>query len=70
MLKEGSKKFALQNKIVALYADNMNISFGGCKRLGKNDVWRKLETEFKRQIIGIGCGSHIIHNCLQCAIEC
>jgi hypothetical protein len=48
MLKEVSNKFALQNKIVALCADNTNTSFGGCKRLGKNNVWRKLETEHKR----------------------
>jgi hypothetical protein len=33
-------------------------------------VWQKLETELKRQIIGISCGAHIIHNCLQCAVDC
>jgi hypothetical protein len=38
MLKEGSDKFALRNKIVALCADNTNTNFGGCKRLGKNNV--------------------------------
>jgi hypothetical protein len=68
MLKEVSDKFALQNKIVALYADNTDS--GGCKRLGNNNVWRKLETELKRRIIGIGCGARIIHNCLQCAVDC
>jgi hypothetical protein len=48
----------------------MNTNFDGCKRLGKNNVWQKLETELKRQIIGIGCGPHIIHDCLQCAVVC
>jgi hypothetical protein len=57
MLKEVGDKFVLQNKIV-LYADNTNTSFGGCKRLGKNNMWRKLESELKRQIFGIGCGAH------------
>jgi hypothetical protein len=33
-------------------------------------VWQKLETELKRQIISIDCGAHIIHNCLQCAVDC
>jgi hypothetical protein len=70
MLKEVSEKFALQNKIVALCADNTNTSFGGCKRLGENNVWRKLETELKRQITSIACGAHVIHNCLQCAVDC
>jgi hypothetical protein len=48
----------------------MNTNFGGRKRRGKNNVWRKLETELKRQIFGISCGAHIIHNCLQCAVDC
>jgi hypothetical protein len=69
MLKEVSDKFALQNKVVALCADNTNINFSGCKILGKNNVWRKLETELKRQIISIGCGAHIIHNSLQFAVD-
>jgi hypothetical protein len=38
MLKEVSDKFALQNKIVPLCADNTNTNFGGCKRVGKNNV--------------------------------
>jgi hypothetical protein len=32
MLKEVSDKFALQEKIVALCADNMNTNFDGCKK--------------------------------------
>jgi hypothetical protein len=60
---EVSDKFALQNKTVALCADNMNTNFGGCKILGKN-------LKLKRQIIGIDCGAHIIYNCLQCAVDC
>jgi hypothetical protein len=67
---EGSDKFAIQNKTVALCADNMNTNFGGCKRLGKNNVWRKFETELRRQITGIDYGAHIIHSCLQCAVNC
>jgi hypothetical protein len=70
MLKEVSDKFASQNKIVALCVDNTNTNFDGCKLLGKNNVWQNLETELKRQIIGIGCGAHIIHNSLQCAVIC
>jgi hypothetical protein len=69
-VKDVSDKFALQNKIVALCAENTDTTFNGCKRLGKNNVWRKLETELKRQIIGIGCGAHIIYNWLQCAVDC
>ena len=70
MLKKVIQKFNLRNKIVALCADNTNTNFDGCRRLGKNNVWRKLEAELERKIIGIGCGAHIIHNCLQCAVDC
>jgi hypothetical protein len=70
MLKALSDKFALRDTTIALCADNMNTDFGGCKRLGENNVWRKLETELKRQITGIACGTHVIHSCLQCAVDC
>ena len=69
MLKKVIQKFNLRNKIVALCADKTNTNFGGCRRLGKNNVWRKFEAELERKITGIGCGAHIIHNCLQCAAE-
>ena len=62
MVKEVIQKFNLPNKIVALCADNTNTNFGGVRRLDKNNVWRKLEAELEREIIGIGCGAHIIHN--------
>jgi hypothetical protein len=39
ILKEVSDIFALQNRIVALCADNMNTTFDDCKRLSKNKVW-------------------------------
>ena len=48
----------------------MNIVFGGCRRFGKNNVWRKLEGKLEREITGIGCGAHIIPKCLQCAVDC
>ena len=64
------QKFNLRKKIVALCADNTNTNFGGCRRLRKNNVWRKLEAELEKEIIGIGCGAHIIHNCLECAVDC
>ena len=70
MLKQICDKFSIENKIVALCADNTNTNFGGCRRLGKNNVWRKFENELDRPIIGIGCGAHIVHNCLQHAVDC
>ena len=68
MLKKVIQKFNLRNKIVVLCANNTNTNFGGCRRLGKSNVWRKLEAELERKIIGIG--AHIIHNCLQRAVDC
>lgn len=70
MLFNVNGRFDLRNKIAALCADNTNTNFGGCKRQGKNNVWRKLENILQRELVGIGCGAHILHNCLQTAVDC
>jgi len=48
-------KFGLKQKIVALSADNTNTNFGGLNRKGKNNVHTKLQTELKKDILGLGC---------------
>lgn len=56
--------------MVALCADNTNTNFGGVKRRGQNNVWRRMQASLGKEIIGIGCGAHIVHNCLQTAVDC
>ncbi|CAN8023819.1 unnamed protein product [Ixodes persulcatus] len=59
------EKYSLQTKVVGLCANKTNTNFGGAKRLGQNKVWRNLQRALGRNVIGIGCGAHIVHNCLQ-----
>ncbi|XP_051883018.1 uncharacterized protein LOC127576542 isoform X1 [Pristis pectinata] len=64
------KKNHLSEKLVGLCADNINTNFGGAKRAGRNNVWRKLQVKLGREMFSIGCGTHIVHNCLQTAADC
>ena len=66
MLKKVIQKFNLRNKIVALCADNTNTHFGGCRRLGKNNVWRKLEAELERKLL-VSVAEHTLHT-IACSV--
>ena len=63
------KKNDLTQKIVAYCGDNCNTNFGGVKRKGKNNVFSYLKKELGRNIVGVGCGAHIVHNCIQTAVD-
>ncbi|CAH1099089.1 unnamed protein product [Psylliodes chrysocephalus] len=52
------RKFNISEKTVGYCGDNCNMNFGA-------DYAR----EIGREIIGIGCGAHIVHNCLQNAVD-
>ncbi|XP_074838055.1 uncharacterized protein LOC142004356 isoform X2 [Carettochelys insculpta] len=64
------EKHSLGEKLVGLCANTANANFGGAKRAGNNHVWRKLQVKVGKKIFGIGCGAHVIHNCLQAAADC
>lgn len=63
------KEHDLNKKIIAFCGDNCNTNFGGVKRRGKNNVFAHIKNELGREINGIGCGAHIIHNCIQTAVD-
>lgn len=63
------KKFSIDSKVVCLCADNTNTNFGGVKRHGQGNVFRKLQKALSRPIIGIGCCAHIMHNTVQTACD-
>ena len=50
----------IAHKIVAYAADNTNLNFGGSKRNGVNNVWRRLQTELDRQVFGINFESWLL----------
>lgn len=63
------QKFNLENKVVALSADNTNTNFGGLNRLGRVNVYTKVKDALQREVIGLGCPAHIIHNMARTALD-
>ena len=59
----------LKEKLIAFCANNCITNFGGIERRGQNDVFYKVKDNVKRDLVGIGCTIHIIHNCLQNAVD-
>jgi hypothetical protein len=59
------KTHSLSNKFVGFCGDNCNIEFGGVKLKGANNVYISLRKGIRRNIVGVGCGAHIVQNCLQ-----
>lgn len=63
------RKHGLEKKLICFAADNTNINFGGVKREGTNNVWRKLQSELNCKIMGCGCSAHILHNAASAACQ-
>lgn len=59
----------LKEKVVAFGADNCNTNFGGVERKGQNNVFFRLKELLQRDILGVGCVSHIIHNAFDTACD-
>lgn len=56
-------------KMVAFSADNTNSNFGGRDRRGTNNVFCKLNENLSKNLEGIGCPAHILHNTASTAAD-
>jgi len=56
------KKWNLMDKCIAFSADNCNTNFGGMRRAGTENIYSLLNRKIQKDLIGIGCPAHIIHN--------
>jgi hypothetical protein len=63
------KKCKLEEKLVCYTADNTNSNFGGVKRKENENLFRKVQSDLDRPILGIGCSAHIVHNSVQTACD-
>lgn len=63
------KSWNVYEKIIAFGADNCATNFGGVTRRGVNNVFARLKAELGREIVGIGCAAHIIHNAFDSACD-
>ena len=59
----------LKENVVGFCAVNCNTNFGGMERQGRNNVFFKVNENLKKDIIGIGCATHIVRNCIQHAVD-
>jgi len=60
-------KWGIESKVIAFSADNTNCNFGGVARNGKNNLFYKLKKIFNKDLIGVGCATHILNNAVQTA---
>lgn len=63
------KVWKVDEKVIAFSADNCPTNFGGVARRGTNNVFARLKGELGRDIVGIGCVAHIIHNAFDSACD-
>lgn len=63
------KTHNLVDKCIGLAADNTNTNFGGMKRKGVNNLFKKLNASRGKPLVGIGCVAHILNNCVQNATD-
>lgn len=60
----------LTRKVIGFCGDNTNSNFGGATRKGVNNTFRKVNRFLGRELLGIGCGAHIVHNAIQSTCGC
>ena len=63
------EKFGVSDKIVAMSANNTNSNFGSLNRAGRVNVHTKVKTALRREVIGLGCPAHIVHNSCRTAMD-
>jgi hypothetical protein len=63
------EKYKIEEKLVCYTADITNSNFGGVKRKGEGNVFRKVRSDLDRPILGFGCSAHIVHNSVQTACD-
>ena len=49
--------------------DNTNTNFGGAERRGEKNVFKKVTEKIGRNLVGVGCGAHIVHNSAKTACD-
>ena len=63
------KQNGLKEKLAGFCAHNRNTNFGGLKRRGQNNVFFQVKENTERNMKGIGCAAHIVHSCIQHAVD-
>lgn len=59
------KSLGIAEKCTAFGGDNTNTNFGGLKRKQGNNIFTKLKASLNKNLVGVGCPAHILHNTIQ-----
>lgn len=59
------QKYDLSEKCISFTADNANVNFGGVNRPSGRNVLTNVQDQLKKDIIGVGCPAHVLHNSVQ-----
>lgn len=62
MIEKLLNDYNLGQKLIAYSGDNTNTNFGGLERQGNQNIFSLLKNRINKELIGIGCPSHILHN--------
>lgn len=66
IILETLQKHHLTEKCISFTADNANVNFGGINRpAGGRNILNKLKTSLNKDVIGVGCPAHLLHNCIK-----
>ena len=69
-LKTSVRENKIKSKVIGIRADNTNTNFGGSRRGGRQNVYFLMKDYFKKEIYGIGCSAHVVHNGIKAAADC
>lgn len=69
MIKDVLNQHNLTSKLVAIVADNTNTNFGGVNRKGEKNVYKILKDSVNAELLGVGCGAHVLHNGIQHGLD-
>lgn len=69
MLIESANRSQIKKKIAVVCGDNCRINLGSRERGGENNVYYRF-SQWKENLIGLGCAAYIVHNGLKVAVDC
>lgn len=71
MLKNSCAEYEVDSKVIAYSADRAPVNFGGKKCVnGEKNVFTRMQNEFGRHLIGIGCLMHTLNSALKEGCSC
>jgi hypothetical protein len=59
------KGHGLLTKCAAFFGGNTNTDFGEISCSGNKNIFHALKYGLEKELVGVGCPAHILHNCIQ-----